>query len=115
MISQPSFSFAGPEASGETMNLPENYEQPVPRGRGTSPLSRLPLAADRPRILARLADGGRGLPPCFDIGQATSLGLRLASNLARSMGGQFTVEQRSDRPGTVSRLAIPVSSGGVIG
>ncbi len=65
------------------------------------------------RILVSLADDGRGLPDGFDIAQATSLGLRLATNLARSMGGSFTVEPQPGGRGTVSSLAIPVGSGAV--
>ncbi|GGD56193.1 sensor histidine kinase [Aurantiacibacter arachoides] len=56
-----------------------------------------------------IRDEGRGLPQGFVLEQADSLGLRIASNLARGLGGRFTLDRRDDGPGTVARLTVPRS------
>ncbi|SFP80704.1 sensor histidine kinase [Sphingomonas rubra] len=47
-------------------------------------------------------DDGRGLPAGFDAERATSLGLRIATNLARGQGGSFRLEQRDTTRGILS-------------
>jgi two-component sensor histidine kinase len=39
----------------------------------------------------RVADDGVGLPPDFDLKQVPSLGLRLATDLARQLGGGLKI------------------------
>lgn len=57
-------------------------------------------------ILLRISDDGQGLSPCFDAESATSLGLRIATTLARQLGGRFSLEPGVER-GTVATLTLP--------
>lgn len=52
-------------------------------------------------------DDGRGLPPEFDAESSTSLGLNIATTLARGQGGRFYLE-RSE--GTLATLILPPGS-----
>ncbi|PTQ12265.1 histidine kinase [Sphingomonas oleivorans] len=52
-----------------------------------------------------ISDNGAGLPENFDIAGNNSLGLRIATMLARQLGGRF--ELFDDR-GAVARLVLPV-------
>ena len=54
-------------------------------------------------------DEGAGLPPGFVAEDARSLGLRIASNLGRGLGGEFTLSNRKDGKGAIARLSIPQS------
>jgi two-component sensor histidine kinase len=66
------------------------------------------ISREEDRILIELTDDGVGLPSGFDMAERSSLGLRIATTLARSMGGEFTVQGRTGSQGTLSRLAIPI-------
>lgn len=52
-------------------------------------------------------DDGHGLPTDFDAGSCTSLGLRIATTLARGQGGRFSLEPRE---GTLATLILPPGS-----
>lgn len=58
-----------------------------------------------PRVYVH--DNGHGIPPGFDAEHATSLGLHIATTLARGQGGRFYLEQ-SD--GTCATLCLPPSA-----
>jgi two-component sensor histidine kinase len=58
-----------------------------------------------PRITVH--DDGHGLPPSFEAKNSTSLGLRIATTLARGQGGQFHLEARD---GTLATLTLPPQS-----
>jgi two-component sensor histidine kinase len=53
-----------------------------------------------------IADNGAGLPEGFDIAKSTSLGLRIATTLARQLGGAF---EMYDDHGAVARLVLPAA------
>jgi two-component sensor histidine kinase len=58
-----------------------------------------------------VTDDGAGLPEGFDTRGSTSLGLKIATTLARQLGGSFDV--RSAEPvGAQSVLTIPHSPAG---
>ena len=56
-----------------------------------------------------IQDEGNGLPTGFTLDNARSLGLRIASNLGRGLGGEFTLANRQDGKGAIARLVIPQS------
>ena len=58
------------------------------------------------RLLLAIGDDGAGLPPGFDLDQVTSLGLDVARNLARQLGGEMTLERAEQ--GTLMRLDLPL-------
>jgi two-component sensor histidine kinase len=58
-----------------------------------------------PRVTVH--DDGHGLPPSFDAKNSTSLGLRIATTLARGQGGQFHLEACD---GTLATLTLPPHS-----
>lgn len=51
-------------------------------------------------------DDGRGLPDGFALEQSDSLGLRIARNLAASLGGGFTLESAGPGQGTVATIRL---------
>jgi two-component sensor histidine kinase len=53
----------------------------------------------------RVADQGRGLPPNFQIGQSTSLGMRVIASTAGQLGG--TIEVNRLEPGTEFVIRLP--------
>lgn len=57
-----------------------------------------------------IQDEGDGLPEDFVLEGATSLGLRIANTLGRSLGGEFTLANRQDGQGAIARLVIPHAS-----
>lgn len=57
--------------------------------------------------LIRVHDDGHGLPPDFNAESSTSLGLRIATTLARGQGGRFTLEPGE---GTTGTLALPAQT-----
>lgn len=60
-----------------------------------------------PELVAiTIKDDGAGLPAEFDLDRSNSLGLRLSTTLARSMGGKFTLANRPEGRGTLARLEI---------
>lgn len=59
------------------------------------------------RIEMTIIDDGRGLPANFDLARTDSLGLRIAQQLSRQLGGEFELAGRDDAaPGTQARLLI---------
>ena len=66
-------------------------------------------ADDRPCFIICIQDEGAGLPSGFALDNADSLGLRIATSLARSLKGEFTLSNREDRKGAIARLVIPQS------
>lgn len=58
-----------------------------------------------------VTDDGAGLPPAFDAGNSSSLGLKIATTLARQLGGSFDVRD-AEPVGATSVLTIPHSSAG---
>lgn len=59
-----------------------------------------------------IQDEGDGLPEDFALENSKSLGLRISTNLARSLGGEFTLANRQDGKGAIARLVIPSSVDG---
>lgn len=55
-------------------------------------------------LMITIADDGRGLPDGFDADHTTSLGLRIATSLARGLGGTFRLEEQD---GTRATLTLP--------
>lgn len=58
-------------------------------------------------VTLTIHDDGRGLTADFDAESGTSLGLRIATTLARGQGGRFYMDSRD---GTVATLSLPPSS-----
>lgn len=63
-----------------------------------------PTQAGRPTLL--IADDGVGLPEGFALENSRSLGLDIATTLARQIGGEFLLT-RSPAGGTEARLVLP--------
>ncbi|NHB76805.1 sensor histidine kinase [Rhodobacter calidifons] len=59
--------------------------------------------SDAGRALLRIRDNGKGLPEGFDIEKARSLGLSIARQFARQLGGTLVMERRPEG-GTEARL-----------
>ena len=64
---------------------------------------------DEEHFIICIQDEGRGLPGGFDLEQSRSLGMRIATNLARALRGEFTLDNREDGKGAIARLVIPRS------
>lgn len=64
--------------------------------------------ADGRQIRLRVSDDGVGLPEGMEIGDTTTLGLKLVSNLANQLDGQLTLEKRSGG-GTAFHVAFRIS------
>lgn len=58
------------------------------------------------QIAITVQDDGAGLPDGFDPDRTTSLGLQIATNLAKGQGGSFRLEQRD---GTRATLTLPAA------
>lgn len=69
------------------------------RGNGTIAI-RVSRAAGR-RLSITVTDTGQGVAADFDAGRSTSLGLRIATTLARQMGGTYVL-----RPGANGAIAL---------
>lgn len=52
-------------------------------------------------------DDGHGVPANFEVDASNSLGLRIATTLARGQGGRFYIERRE---GTLATLTLPFSA-----
>jgi two-component sensor histidine kinase len=59
------------------------------------------------RLHIEISDDGRGLPPDFDARQSRSLGLSIVSTLVAEMKGTFTLDNRTDGPGTLAVVDVP--------
>ena len=66
----------------------------------------LDVRLEQERVAITIEDDGAGLPAGFDFERSNSLGLRLSTTLARSMGGKFTLANRPEGRGTLARLEI---------
>ncbi len=64
-------------------------------------------ADEEPCYIICIQDEGSGLPSGFALENAESLGLRIATSLARSLKGDFTLSNRDDGKGAIARLVIP--------
>lgn len=56
------------------------------------------------QLLVTVADDGRGVEPDFDAAGSPSLGLRIATALARQLGGTYSVVPGN--PGAIARLEV---------
>ncbi|MEH3106363.1 MAG: DUF4118 domain-containing protein [Sphingomonas fennica] len=61
------------------------------------------LTREADDVVLRVADDGAGLPPGFALTAPASLGLRIATTLARQLGGRFSLSPRPDG-GTIAEL-----------
>jgi two-component sensor histidine kinase len=69
-------------------------------------LIRIALGRAGDAIVLRVGDDGAGLPPGFTLNQANSLGLKIATALARQLDGAFDIQPGPDG-GATSILTIP--------
>jgi two-component sensor histidine kinase len=60
-----------------------------------------------------VSDNGVGLPPDFEQRRTQSLGLQLASDLARQLGGRLTIGP-TEGNGTGASFAVVFSAGRVL-
>ncbi|KAB2638997.1 MAG: PAS domain S-box protein [Verrucomicrobia bacterium] len=67
------------------------FNHAFPDGRGGSVWVSLKHLADGTGWQLRVADNGVGLPPVLDLGQVSTLGLKLVSDLSRQLGAQLSV------------------------
>ena len=87
-----------------TESLANALEHGLPDRPGTVHIAIEPVANGRLRL--RVEDDGNGLPTDFRLEQATSLGLQIARQLARQIGGSLALEPRNDGPGTRAELLL---------
>jgi two-component sensor histidine kinase len=77
------------------------------------PSGRIDISLSKPderRVALVVEDDGAGLPDGFSLDGASSLGLKIATLLARQLGGAFSLEPRHDGGGAASRLDLPVAA-----
>ena len=67
---------------------------------------RLAQTADQ-MLSIEVEDNGHGLPAGFMLDGSDSLGLKIATMLARQLGGSFTLSPSTGASGTVARLKLP--------
>ena len=61
------------------------------------------------RLRVEITDDGRGLPESTSTGDASrSLGLSIVSSLVAEMEGSFEIGPRTDGPGTMAVVEIPI-------
>lgn len=90
--------------------LAEAVANALEHGFSDGKVGRIAVRIERePESGARITihDNGHGVPAGFDLNASTSLGLRIATTLARGQGGQFDLERQD---GTLATLTLPVSS-----
>ena len=58
------------------------------------------------RLILSVEDNGAGLPAGFSLETADQLGLRIAGQLAKQLGGHFTLGPRSDGAGARATLTV---------
>lgn len=65
------------------------------------------LKQDGPdRLVLSVEDDGHGLPPGFSLEAADQLGLRIAGQLAKQLGGSFSLAPRAAGAGTCATLTV---------
>ena len=80
-------------------------EHAIPEGKGAVDVE---LRRTGPAsALLQIVDHGRGLPAGFALDQTSSLGLRIASQLSRQLGGEFTLRPH-ETGGTVAQLTLKI-------
>jgi two-component sensor histidine kinase len=60
------------------------------------------------RLRVEITDDGRGLPEGFDWHHSRSLGLSIVSTLVEEMEGSFEIGPRTDGPGTMAVVEVPI-------
>ena len=65
------------------------------------------------QFVLRVSDDGAGLPADLDPARATTLGLRLVTNLAGQLGGKLTIE-RPAGGGAAFAVVFPAPADAVI-
>ena len=80
------------------------FKHAFPDGRAGEVQVQLQAVADGSELRLRVVDDGVGLPVDFDLNRLTSLGLHLASDLARQIGGVLV--PGSAGPGTVFEVVF---------
>ena len=65
---------------------------------------RVRLKREGDQVAIEVSDNGVGLKPGFDVGASESLGLRIATMLAKQLRGTFQLEGLD---GTTARLVVP--------
>ncbi len=78
-------------------------EHAFPGGRTGKIIVHLAAGQDAGRALLRIVDNGQGLPDNFDIEKTRSLGLSIARQFAKQLGGTLAMERRPEG-GTEARL-----------
>ncbi|AQP47243.1 ATPase [Tessaracoccus aquimaris] len=63
------------------------------------------------QLAVSILDGGQGLPEDFRLGNQKSLGLSIISTLMHDLHGTLSIANRTDAPGTVARIELPVPRG----
>lgn len=64
------------------------------------------LTEDEKCYVVKVEDDGAGLPPGFVFEHADTLGLRIARNLARSLGGNFDLAPREGGQGSTATICV---------
>ncbi len=64
------------------------------------------LTEDEQCYVVKVEDDGAGLPPGFVFEKADTLGLRIARNLARSLGGNFDLAPREGGQGSTATICV---------
>lgn len=120
-------SFAATEAVGLTFDcasvcLPQDQAVPfglvasellmnaLEHGRPATGPARLAVSCtveDGPLIVFSLRDNGSSLPPDFEIGASSGLGMTIAAQFARQLQGTLTLAAPKDGPGTLATLRFP--------
>jgi two-component sensor histidine kinase len=81
---------------------------------GTPGQVRVEIARDGRLLRVRVADDGVGLPPGFQLGQSTGLGLSIVRTLVTGdLAGEISIAPGSgdgDRPGTEVSLTVAVDA-----
>jgi two-component sensor histidine kinase len=67
------------------------------------------VRTDTQHLTLTVTDDGLGIPPDFDLERADSVGLRIASQLARQLGGHFSLGPTPAGTGARARLEIPAA------
>ena len=61
------------------------------------------------RLVVEVTNEGEPLPPDFELGTTSSLGLSIVTTLVDDLGGEFTLSSSDSTVGTVARVSIPLA------